>query len=358
MTFQPSLRAVLPPEAQEPSREVLLSLPEARLNTPWFISVLAGLGAWVASLFLVIFLSLFLLDDSKAGAIVLGLVITAGAVMLRRANSHVFITQLALSTGLAGQGFFLVGVQSLWRNEAATSLAALVLQLVLLAIYPDALQRFLSALFASLSLLYLLRELAPAVVADVALVGLTALAHVLLLQQGRLQGRARIAPLVKPTAFGLITTLFWVLLMRTWFQGFYRDILEREGGELPVSVLTLGLAAVTLYSAWRVMEETQAGPGGAAGVTAFAALALTALLTLNTPGVIAALGVLMLGFHRRTTVLLGLAVLFILVFGVSYYYDLRMPLLAKSLALLGSGLLMLGLRLFIARRFPVAGEAP
>ena len=357
MAFKPSLRAVLPPEAQEPSREVLLSLPETRNSAPWFVSVLGGLGAWVASLFLVIFLSLFLLDDSKAGAIVVGLLITAGAVVLRRANSHVFITQLALSAGLAGQGFFLVGVQSLWRNEAATSLAALVLQLVLLAIYPDALQRFLSALFASLALLYLLREYAPPVVADVALVGLTALAHVLFLKQGGLQSRARGA-LVTPTAFGLITTLFWVLLMRTWFQGFYRDLFGREGGDLPASVLTLGLAVVTLYSAWRVMEETQAGPGGAAGVTAFAALALTALLTLNTPGVIAAVGVLMLGFHRRNTVLLGLAVLFILVFGVSYYYDLRMSLLAKSLALLGSGLLMLGLRLFIAHRFPVAGEAP
>jgi uncharacterized membrane protein len=104
------------------------------------------------------------------------------------------------------------------------------------------------------------------------------------------------------------------------------------------------------------MEETHAEPGGLAGVTVFAALALTALLTFRTPGVIAALGVLMLGFHRRSVVLLGMAVLFVLVFGVSYYYDLGLSLLAKSLALLGSGLLMLGLRIFIARRFPVAGE--
>ncbi|ATB42462.1 hypothetical protein CYFUS_007940 [Cystobacter fuscus] len=357
MAFKPSLRAVLPPEAQQPARDMLLSLPETRLSTPWFVNVLSGLGAWVASLFLVIFLALFLLDGNKTGAIVVGLLITAGAVVLRRASAHVFVTQLALSAGLAGQGFFLMGVDRLSRSEAVLALAALVLQLVLLVVYPDTLQRFLSTLFAGLSLLYLLRTLAPAVVADVALVGLTALAHVLLLQQGRFQSRARIAPLVTPTAFGLITTLFWVLLMRTWFQDFYRYLFDREGG-VPAGVLTLGLAAVTLYSAWRVMEETQAGPGGAAGVTAFAALALTALLTLNTPGVIAALGVLMLGFHRRNTVLLGLAVLFILVFGVSYYYDLKMTLLAKSLALLGSGLLMLGLRLFIARRFPVAGEAP
>ncbi len=357
MTFKPSLRAVLPPETQQPARDMLLVLPEAQHGTPWFVSVLSGLGAWVASLFLMIFLSLFLLNDSKGGAIVMGLVITAGAVMLRRASSHVFITQLALSAGLAGQGFFLLGVENLWSSGTATALAAFVLQFVLLVVYPDTLQRFLSTLFAGLSMLYLLRVHAPAVVADVALVALTAIAHVLLLQQGRLQSRDWEARLVTPTAFGLITTLFWVLLIRTWFQGVYQYFF-REGRELPVGVLTLGLAAVTLYSAWRVMEETQARPGGAAGVTAFAALALTALLTLNTPGVIAALGVLMLGFHRRNAVLLGMAVLFILVFGVSYYYDLHMSLLAKSLALLGSGLLMLGLRLFIAHRFPVAGEAP
>ena len=42
-------------------------------------------------------------------------------------------------------------------------------------------------------------------------------------------------------------------------------------------------------------------------------------------------------------------------FGTSYYYDLELTLLAKSLALLGSGLLMLGLWLFVARRFPLTG---
>ncbi|MFY0580244.1 DUF4401 domain-containing protein [Cystobacter fuscus] len=356
MASEPSLREVLHPKALQPARDVLLSLPEHQRGTPWFVNVLSGLGAWVASLFLMIFLGM-LLPSGATGEIVTGLLITAGAVRLRRASSHEFSTQLALSAGLAGQGFFLVGVESLWGNGTATIFAAFVLQLVLLFVYPDTLQRFLSTLFASLSLLYLLRVHAPAVVADVTLVALTAIAHVLLLQQGRLQSRNWEAGPVTPTTFGLITTLFSVLIMRTWFHGFYQDVFHKRG-ETPMGVLTLGLAAVTLYSAWRVMEETQAGPGGAAGVTAFAALALTALLTLNTPGVIAALGVLMLGFHRRNAVLLGLAVLFILVFGVSYYYDLKMSLLAKSLALLGSGLLMLGLRLFIARRFPVAGEAP
>ena len=61
--------------------------------------------------------------------------------------------------------------------------------------------------------------------------------------------------------------------------------------------------------------------------------------------------------HRVSIlVLLGMAVVFILVFGVGYYYDLQLSLLAKSLTLLGSGLVLLGLRLFILRRFPAAEE--
>jgi hypothetical protein len=150
--------------------------------------------------------------------------------------------------------------------------------------------------------------------------------------------------------------LFSVLLMRTWFQDFYGSLFREGAVELPPGVLTLGLAVVTLYSAWRVLEETGVDTGGTAGVTAFATLVLLAVLTFRTPGVIAAAGVLLLGFHRRNVVLLGMAVAFILNFGVSYYYDLELSLLAKSLALLGSGLVMLGLRLFILRRFPAVEE--
>ena len=77
------------------------------------------------------------------------------------------------------------------------------------------------------------------------------------------------------------------------------------------------------------------------------------------PGVIGAAGVLALAFHRRNEVMLGLAVAFLIGFGVLYYYDLSLSLLAKSGALVGSGLVLLGLRLFILRRFPATpAEVP
>ena len=53
------------------------------------------------------------------------------------------------------------------------------------------------------------------------------------------------------------------------------------------------------------------------------------------------------------------ALVFLLCFGVLYYYDLSLSLLAKSGALVGSGLVLLGLRLFLLRRFPATTvEAP
>ncbi|MCY1080983.1 DUF4401 domain-containing protein [Archangium lansingense] len=355
MAFKPSLRDVLPVELQEQARATLATSKDATASMPWFVRVLTGFGAWLASCFLIAFISIGVVVGEEVGAIVLGLLLTGGAVFVRHAGSNVFLTQLALSTGLAGQGLFIGGVGALTESEKVAALATIVLQTVLLFVYPDAIQRFLSSLFGSLALLFLLRTTAPGVLVDVALVGLTVLAHLLFLQQARLQSE-RWGGLVTPAAFGLVTTLLFSLVMRTWFHDLYGSLFREGATELPVGVLTLGLAVVTMYSAWRVLEETNSNPGGLTGVTTFASLGLMALLTLHTPGIIATIGVLLLGFHRRSVVLLGMAVVFILAFGVGYYYDLQLTLLAKSLALLGSGLVLLGLRLFILRRFPAAEE--
>jgi hypothetical protein len=364
MAFKPSLRDVvlqlqaegaLPVGAEARARAALASRPEVTTGMPWFVRVLTGFGAWLASLFLLGFIAIGVAVAEELGAVILGLILTGAALLVRRTGNNVFLTQLALSTGLAGQALFIGGVWSLSDSAAAAALATFLLQGVLLVVYPDAIQRFLSTLFASLALLIFLRLKASGVLVDLTLVGLTLGAHLLLLQQGRLQAGPW-GERVTPAAFGLVTALFLVLLMRSWFQEFYDSAFRQGAADLPPGVLTLGLAVVTLYSAWRVLEETEVEVGGTAGLTALAALALLAVLTLRTPGVIAAVGVLMLGFHRRSVVLLGMAVLFILTFGVSYYYDLHLTLLAKSLALLGSGLLLIGLRLFVLRRFPAAVE--
>ena len=355
MNFKPSLREVLPTPVQNAARSHFASHANELTGTPWFVRAFSGFGAWLASLFLMGFLAVAVVSSNEVVAIVLGLLLTGGAVFLRRTTQGVFLTQFILATGLCGQGMFLGGVADLSDSGMVTTFILFVFQGVLLVVYPDVVQRFLSAMFAGGALLFFLRLVAPGVSVELDLVLIALAIHLLFLHQGRLLGGTW-KQVVTPAAFGLTVVFLTDLFLRTWFDGALANIQRVKPLGLPPGVLTLGLAAVTLYSAWRVLEETGADTQGIVGITVLATLALTAVLTLQTPGIIATLGLLMLGFHRRSAVLLGLSVAFVLVFGAGYYYDLHLSLLAKSLALLGSGLMLLGLRLFILRRFPAAEE--
>ena len=76
----------------------------------------------------------------------------------------------------------------------------------------------------------------------------------------------------------------------------------------------------------------------------------------SSPGVLGALLVLALAFHRRNPILLGLALLFLVGFAVAFYFRLDLSLAAKSGVLLASGALLLGLREYVRRRFARLAE--
>ena len=76
------------------------------------------------------------------------------------------------------------------------------------------------------------------------------------------------------------------------------------------------------------------------------------------PGILAALLVLTLGFWRNSRDLMALAAIFLVFYIWAYYYSLEWTLLAKSLVLLGSGIILLALRYFVVRwTFKAGGEA-
>lgn len=367
MALKPSLRDVLgqlqsegalPSDALDKALPALDTWWKQHGATPWFVRVLIGGGAWVASFFLLfcigLLASLLGIANEKGAFIVMGLLTLAFAVGLRRSSGHDFAVQVSLAASLAGQAAFVGGLGATAESLVGGAVALLLIQVPLVLLSPDRIQHFLSTVAAAGSVLYLLFEAGKWPAVQVGLVVLAALAHAALLYQGKLRGAWE--RLASPLAFGLVCVFFATLLTDSAFAFRTHSLLSiyEDHTTLPPMIVTLGLASVTLFSAYRMLEENGLEVGGAAGVTVFAALGLTALLTLHTPGVIAAVGILALAFHRRSVVLLGLAVAFLLAFGTHYYYDLSLSLLAKSLALLGGGLVMFGVRLFVLRRFPAA----
>jgi hypothetical protein len=358
MSPRPSLKEVLAglqaeahlgPDAEARARSAMEVHQRTAVATPWFVKALAGFGAWVASAFLISFFSCMGLMRAEAVMVICGLALCGATTALRRKVQGAFPEQLAMALCLSGAGMTCIGFAEGTDSEHVFAAVLLVLSAVLLAVFPDAILRFLATLGVAGAAVFLLGEAVGQLGRDLGMLAFTALLHLLLLDQARLRA-GRWSEQVGPASFALACGLPVALLLR----GVPRvlGMMPDSGVASPTGLLTLGLTAVTLYTAARVMRELELEASGLAGVGVFAALGLVALMTLHTPAVIAAVGMMVLGFHRRSAVLLGLAIAFLLAAGSWYYYDLGLTLLAKALALAGSGLVFLGLRLFLLRRFP------
>ncbi|ATB49815.1 DUF4401 domain-containing protein [Corallococcus macrosporus] len=358
MALRPSLLEVLnalqaegqlAPDALEPARAALEVHQRRSVATPWFVKAFAGVGAWLAAVFFLSFFACTGLWEEELVMGVVGLGMCGAATLLRRSLNGVFVEQFALALCLAGATMASVSFGIEAGSENVGAMVALVISAVLLFTYPDAILRFLSTLGIVGAAGFLAWHVVGGFALDLFVLGCAVLMHVLFLEQARLRGGG-LGALVGPVAFALACAIPGALLVRG-MRDVSRDFLDASSA-LPDSVVTLGLTALTLYTAWRVLRELSLEPTGVAGAAVFAALTLVAVLTPHTPAVITAVSMLVLGFHRRSSVLLGLAVAYLLASGSWYYYDLGLTLLAKALALMGSGLVFLGLRSFLLRRFP------
>lgn len=358
MALRPSLQDVLnalqtegplDPDAVDRARVAMEVHQRQSVAVPWFVKAFAGVGAWLSAIFVLSFFACSGIWKEEVVMGVMGLGLCTGATMLRRTVRGVFVEQLTLALCLAGAAMASASFGIETESENVGAVVALVVSGVLLFVYPDAILRFLSTLGVVGAAGFLAWHVVGGFALDLLILGCAALMNFLFLEQARLR-RGNTAELVGPVAFALACAIPGVLLARG-MRDVTRHLFDTTSA-LPDAVLTLGLTALTLYTAWRVLRELALEPTGVAGAAVFAALTLVAVLTPHTPAVITAVGMLVLGFHRRSSVLLGLAVAYLLASGSWYYYDLGLTLLAKSLALMGSGLVFLGLRSFLLRRFP------
>lgn len=315
-----------------------LSEGDGNRPLPWYLQALLGAGAWVAAGCFIAFIVLAGLLRNEAAMLPLGLILVAGAAALRRFSPHVFAAQFALALSVTGHGLIFGYVGEKSHSPLAVAAAATVLAAALYAVYRDPLHRFLSAGAAiALWVGWLLedRELHHgfhlAVLAETAALGL-------------LFGRARSVEALRPLGWA-----FALALPATLAAPLFPDLKFASPMWPSRIALTLGLLALVTHAAGRenLREEPVA-----------LALAATVLLGLFTaPGILAALGLLVLGYARRKGLLVGLGAISMAVFIVMFYYDLDLDLGTKSAVMAGSGLLLLAARAVLLRR-PWARREP
>jgi hypothetical protein len=134
------------------------ALPMDSLHRPWFVTLLLGVAGWLAGIFLLVFIGIFLHLDSRPGVGIMGLVLLGGAWVLYQADRQAtFLDQLALALSIAGQIAVAWAMLEHVRSALAIAATLLLIQLAVFAIMPNKTARTLAALFAIIAWVFAVR---------------------------------------------------------------------------------------------------------------------------------------------------------------------------------------------------------
>lgn len=319
-------------------------LPEleesGKRSTPWYVAGLVGIAGWVAAAFLIAFLSLIGFIDSSSSMLILGGIFCASALGIKYIrDDEIFSSQLAFALSLAGQGL-IIGSQFDSSTVLQIVTTILIIEGLLFILYPDGLHRLISFFAIVVAIAVQMAEWSieayfPLLVLVLAGAGLWIwYQHLPLLA-------SRVRAYVKPLSLGLpIAALGLCFLQLTNFG-------LTDG---PWWGAGLGMGVMLLILGRFVLQELDLPIFSAAGAIVLIAVVILMVPSYKTPGVMASMLVLALGFWRKEHILTGIGVAGFGLFISFYYYNLELTLLVKSFILIGSGAALLICRL-ISKRY-------
>jgi MFS family permease len=341
----------LPPEAATRARDAVQALGT---GTPVYVRVLIGFGAWVGTWFLLSFvlgmLALVFRGQLAGGAALLGLVLVAGGVALRRSLPAELARQVSLVLSFTGQGLFIGGIAAASPSLTTTAALGFIVSVVMIGIFPDRVHRFVSTLGAAAALVAACGTAQTPHGAEAVAIALIVL--VIGIWRGAPpRWRWDRLDLIEPVAAGAVVALFGLLAVAAAL-GFGQRHAPAwlEQGAPTTAAAALGL----LWIVHEIFEDNDLGIGVDL-LAASAAVVLLAGITWWAPAIVTTLLVIVLAFDRRSPFVLGLAVAFFLAFATLYYYNLSFTLLEKSAVLAVSGLLCLGAWVAVRRRIAWEG---
>jgi hypothetical protein len=344
----PEVRHLLRPGDIE-SIALTLSKPEQIRKDPLYIRILSGVGAWVASIFIVTFLGMTHVITQEIGAIICGVAFIAVTVTLAKTCKSTFPSQLALAMAFAGNILLVGGLMQAFDHSMSSGQALLVLLLshgvvcaTIYILYPSTVYRFFAPLaFVIIATICISFDLKT-----------FEMMHLLI------AGEA---------------LLFGILLLHTRRTPFFQPLLHSAATMLPATIFFMNLTQGTLldWHIWRTVPSSPMLPSGAllavgmvyllvrlsGGIKQcrqpWLSVAVVAALLLGifaTPGILVAIGLLIAGYAFGDRFLTTLAYLFLPCFLVVFYYAMNVSLAHKSWMVAGSGLILLAIRWLLQQR--------
>ncbi len=323
-------------------------------SSPWVIHALAAMAAWWAAILFLVFAFSTRLIDGRESMFFSGILLTAIAVFLRRIprvlemdSTSIFLKQLALAANVAGQILLILGADFAIKNFSMICLFIIALQGIMFFLYPDVIQRFASPIIITGSSLCLLYDLKINMIIHAFVIFLGIASVYLWLKESDWNLKEeRIA--IKPMAYGIVVSMLGVLVLSVVESPEMKNVFPIQYWWL--SSVCLGLILLLLEH--RILNSYKIEPLSKQSLLAFAGTILLVVLCWNSPGLIGAILILVLGFSRGNSLLMGLSLLFFSNFLFFYYYNLQATLLQKSLILMTTGIVLLLFRALSLYLFP------
>jgi uncharacterized membrane protein len=338
------------PARTAPSFQDILTDDGNADHTPWYIQALQVAGAWLAALLFTVFFFGSLLPGVRSDAVylVVGLMVCGACVWFMRVKPTVrFLLQSALALGIAGQIMFWYGIGEKTDEFFIAALAVAALNAGIIPMARQRLQTFLSVMIISGAVLGALWDLKWWSGINV-LVLLLGLGTVLAWEASSWYVRNA----WRPAGYGLVMSFLGVVHLSLYPAS---EIFRYHGQETKWWISTIGLLLLLVFLLLRIAGGLGWNWSRRPVILLLAGSCVLAAAAHSSPGILAALLVLALGYQRRDRLLSGLAVLFLAVFLSAYYYHLELTLLKKSAALSASGVILL-LFAFVLKKIAPAGE--
>lgn len=330
--------------------ELIGLLAGEETGTAWYIQAAVGISAWIAAVFIIGFIVTgVILSESALAYSITGLIFMAAAVGVKQVfRRSIFASQLTLAISLAGQGLFVAGIYQGSDSLTVTCLITILMEAALIFLYPGRLHRFISALVilgAILTLLYAEWEMYEAT--HVVVILLLSLAILIWYGDTFFVTRG-LHSLSRPLGYAVTLTLLGLLLPSVIHELDYVKFWWIS----TLGVLGVGLLFIIYLRFGRA--DLNLSPTLIAAIVG--GVIILSTLTWQTPGILASLILLVLGFWRGHRLVLGLSVAFLVFFIGAFYYNLALDLYEKSLILMGSGALFFLARTFFVRQFKPVQE--
>ena len=315
-------------------------------DMPWYLRAAVGAGAWAATAFLLAFLFGIQILDGDMTRVVFGIALVAASLWVRRETSAEFMRHASVAASLAGQGLIIVGTGEITGSEVGAAFVGVTLSIATIVLMPDRVHRFLSTLVGAVCAVVMVFELEWDAALDIVAIVLIVLTAVVW-RAGVRERSPTAGDTLEPVGHGLVVAVFAILLFSAATDGQFGVLRDTRTGLGLATTLIIGALLLALVAG--ILREHGASITSPTALAVLGAIVLLLALTRNSPGIIAGIAVLVLGFDRRNPLLVGMAALFLTVFGSVYYYSLSLTLIEKAGVLAASGVVLLLARAVITR---------